>query len=552
MEKLLIISVVILSAVICLVSGFSYCPQGCQCNDLQLKVVCGEGDLDVLPIALNPSIKELIIVKNSIKIIDSSIQFYSDLQVFDLSGNKLVNIPSKTFLYQRSLQQLHLNENKISSISNKTFLGLSSLKVLSMEKNFIEKLKYGHFVATALMEELNLGSNRISSIEPNTFNGLHHLRILNLQDNLLTTVPSSSFKEIPRLSELFLGINSFKTVPGRSFEAFKSLKMLSLRGVGMYNLSHDAFKGLESLISLDLSSNLLKKIPTVQLSSLGRLEELQIGQNAFEMVAYSAFFGLKNLKKIEITGSLKLKKIDNGAFLANPNLESINLSSNKMLVEIDDSALSGLPNLKHLTLKDNSLTKIQETLYPFSQLTTFDVSENPLACDCDILWLQILLSSANTIKSTISMPNLICGSGEPLSILTPQLMGCDFDEHRKQAMVAWFLVGSAASLTALALIAYKCKSKLDRMKMNTKDKLQHQQHYVYATSDHQFYNHHNHKQHQQQQQFVQIQHPYYATQPIYSDGARIYNHQDLGRIMSFSRPPIPPPTASPTTSVSSL
>lgn len=142
----------------------SYCPSDCKCDDETLMVNCNEGHLDVLPIALNPSIQRLVIKNNKIKTIDSSIQFYSELTFLDLSYNHLVHIPERTFQYQKKLQELHLNHNKIGAISNKTLNGLTSLTVLNLRGNFLDTLDDEVFVQLGKLEELNLGANRITKV----------------------------------------------------------------------------------------------------------------------------------------------------------------------------------------------------------------------------------------------------------------------------------------------------------------------------------------------------------------------------------------------------
>lgn len=132
MSAVQLLMFVILASALSLVAPLANCPSACQCDDDTLVVRCGEGHLDVLPIALNPSIRRLVIKNNKIKTIDSSIQFYSELRFLDLSYNHLFNIPPRTFNYQKNLQELHLNHNKIGSISNKTFTGLVTLTVLNL------------------------------------------------------------------------------------------------------------------------------------------------------------------------------------------------------------------------------------------------------------------------------------------------------------------------------------------------------------------------------------------------------------------------------------
>lgn len=461
-------SIIIWLTTIVLTLSFDYvhtlanCPSGCKCDDETLIVKCGSGTLDVLPIALNPSIQRLVIKNNRIKTIDSSIQFYAELTFLDLSYNHLFNIPPRTFGYQKKLQELHLNHNKIGSITNKTFMGLTTLTVLNLRGNFLDELDRGVFATLNNLEELNLGQNRISRINQNAFEGLINLRVLYLDDNTLTTVPTTSFGPLAHLAELFLGINTFTTIPAGSFKSLTGLSKLDLRGASLVNISHDTFLGIEEVRSLDLSDNRLFKIPTVELSKLNRLEELSLGQNDFESIPEGAFVGMTNLRRLEIIGSLRLRKISAGAFAANTNLETLMLSSNKALVEVQEGAFSGLPHLKNIILRDNSLTTLAEGLFPWNELHQLDLSENPINCDCRMLWLRNLLLTRNTSQN---QENVLCATperlkDESLRMLTPDLLGCAYSDPRRQAMIGVLLVATAATLTTLALILYRCRRRI--------------------------------------------------------------------------------------------
>ncbi|XP_061401972.1 leucine-rich repeat neuronal protein 3 [Musca vetustissima] len=464
LETILTLTSLVLLMVASTTSGLANCPAGCQCDDNTLIVQCGEGQLDVLPIALNPSIQRLVIKNNKIKTIDSSIQFYAELTFLDLSSNHLMNIPQRTFAYQRKLQEVHLQYNKIGAISNKTLIGLSAVTVLNLRGNLISELHQGTFAPLAKIEELNLGENRIGFIDPKAFDGLNQLRILYLDDNALTSVPDPvHFQSMPMLAELFLGTNALMTVPSAAFQDLKGLTRLNLKGAGLRNISHDSFLGLESLRILDLSDNRLTRVPTNSLSQLGRLEELFLGQNDFEAILEGAFVGLKQLKRLEITGALRLKRVMTGAFASNTNLEYLNLASNKMLNEIQEGALSGLPHLKYVNLKANGLTTLAEGLFPWQDLTTLDLSENPIACDCRVMWLRNVLINKNQTGDNVS--EVLCEfpeslRGEELKNLNPALMGCSHTDPRKQALIGALLVGTAATITTLVLIVYRCRRKI--------------------------------------------------------------------------------------------
>lgn len=441
------------------------CPVSCRCDEQNLMVNCGEGPLDVLPIALNPSIKRLIIQNNKIKTIDSSMQFYSELQFLDLSNNQLLSIPARSFQYQKNLKELNLNKNKIGSIGNGTFVGLSSLTALNLGDNFLSDLGASIFAMLPKLEELNLSKNRIDRIDPLAFMGLNNLRVLHLNDNSLSKVPSDSFQSINSLAELYLGINAFVTIENGAFEQLNGLSLLDLKGAGLENISSETFRGLETTLrTLDISDNSLKTVPTQALNQLERLEQLTLGQNPIETIGNDAFIDLTNLRQLDISGSIKLRSIETNAFASNTNLETITIVSNKALTDIEMGAFSGLPHLKNINLRDNALTIIPENLFKWDELQAFDFSDNPLLCDCRILWLQTLLNGRHNTSQT-SIDNVLCAApdnvhDQPLKTLSHDLIGCASDDMRQQAMIGILLVVSVAIITILLLLLFRCRRRL--------------------------------------------------------------------------------------------
>lgn len=445
-------------------NALANCPPSCRCDEQNLVVNCGEGHLDVLPIALNPSIKRLIIQNNKIKTIDSSVQFYSELVFLDLSYNHLLVIPPRTFQYQKKLKELHLNHNKIGSISNETFIGLSMLTSLNLGDNFLDELSDAVFATLPKLEELNLSKNRINSIDPKAFNGLSNLRVLYLNDNSLSSVPSKALASLNVLAELYLGINAFTSIENDAFEQLNGLSLLDLKGAALMNMSSETFRGLEkSLRKLDISDNRLSQIPTSTLSHLQRLEELVLGQNGFEIVLNGAFSGLTNLRQLDISGSLKLHTIEANAFETNTNLETLIIVSNKALSNIEAGAFSGLPYLKNINLRDNALAVIPENLFKWHELDTFDFSDNPILCDCRMQWLQIFLLTKNT--SQTASDNVLCATpdnlhNQSLKTLSPDVLGCINDETRKQAMIGILLIVAGIIIIILLLLLFRCRRRI--------------------------------------------------------------------------------------------
>ncbi|XP_073942246.1 uncharacterized protein isoform X1 [Choristoneura fumiferana] len=440
-------------------AALANCPGGCSCNDDTLVVVCEESRLDVLPIALNPSIQRLIIRNNKIKTIDSSMQFYAELQHLDLSQNHLVNIPTRSFSYQRKLQELHLNHNKISSVTNTTFQGLNSLTVLNLKRNFLEELTNGVFATLPRLEELNLGQNRISRIEPRAFANLTALRILYLDDNQLSSVPTTSFSLLGSLAELHVGLNAFSFLPDDAFAGLNRLAVLDLNGAGLFNISENAFRGLPGLRSLNLFGNRLSVVPTQQLSGLTRLEELYIGQNDFLALESHSFRGLKNLKLLDITGAAQMERIAKRSLEDNINLETVVLTNNKKLAVIEEGTLLGLPKLKHVSLRDNAIMTLSETVFVGKELKQLDMTDNPLFCGCQLLWLHELLNEkSNFSQIQCAGPDHV--KDKPLRLLGADALGCELHDTRQQTIICVAVVAGVASLASLVLVLYRYRKSM--------------------------------------------------------------------------------------------
>lgn len=433
-------------------SSLLHCPSRCHCDDEKLDVNCEEGHLDVVPIALNPSIQRLVIRQNKIRIIDSSVQFYSELTMLDLSNNYLFNIPDRTFARQSKLQQLHLNHNKISVVSNRTFVGLGELLVLNLRGNLIDQIEPLTFTPLAKLEELNLGQNRINSVGLSVTGlvGLADLKILYLDDNRLDEVPvEDTFRPVEKLAELYIGTNSFGVVKNGAFAILSELTLLDLRSSLLSIINTDTFAGIENIKSLNLADNHFLKIPSKALAILKRLEELSIGQNHFEALSGNAFKGLSNLKRFELRGSLYLKRIEKTAFQTNTNLENIAIESNKALSELEEETFSGLLYLKHLSLRNNGFERLDEGMFSWNSLRTLDISDNPINCDCYYSRLLHRLQTASRISYN--------ATGCPHHL--PDQWECEYILDKNKNLIS-VLVLAVAILTAIALTFYRFRGLL--------------------------------------------------------------------------------------------
>ena len=311
-------------------------------------------------------------------------RFLAELVKVDLSHNHIVSVTNNAFASQTSLKLLRLDSNKIGHISNKTFVGLGRLEVLSLRNNEVAALPENLFMHAARLQKIDLARNRIAEVSDRAFFGLENLEILHLEDNYLNFIPTEAFRALPSLAELYLSGNPLSTVPANAFLPFRSLTVLDLTSCRISAIDDLGFRGLGTLRRLKLTDNNLTDIQTAALRNLPGLRGLDIGRNPFESVKPNSFRFLTKLKHIDVSGCSRLSEIESNAFAGCVDLEWVTVSHNKNLVKIGADACDADPTLRHLNLADNKLRHLPETLVPWRNLRSLDLSGNPWQCDCDL------------------------------------------------------------------------------------------------------------------------------------------------------------------------
>lgn len=457
------------------------CPVTCTCDDTKLTNNCTSANLQLIPITFNPKLRVLHLSDNHIKGIKQALGVYHNLVYVDLSHNQLVSVELDNFKSQRSLEVLLLNGNVISSLQNETFKGLSSLQVLQLNINRLERIESGVFSPLVKLQTLDLSANIISFLSEDAFASLTNLKTLLLRNNKLNTIPSVALNHLPGLLSLDLGINSFQGIPAGSFAALKDLGTLSLDECGIATLEPGSFEGLASLIVLKIQDNDLDRIPTETFSNLDRVEELSIGRNTFVEIPSSAFHRLTHLKKIDISGAKLLESIRKGAFSENSNLETVVIEHNAQLRFLETGVFAGLPNLKRVSLRGNALRYIDHMLLPWDELESLDVRNNPLVCNCSIVWLWTLLNRGNYSGESVvtaspggqeelgleendTNEQVTCFEpaglkGQLLVDLSYDDLACGFDDSKKQILIG-VIIASIIVVIALAMLAFRFRDKV--------------------------------------------------------------------------------------------
>lgn len=188
-----------------------------------------------------PNLKALFLSGNYLPGIHSK-HLSAQLKLLDISYNSgnpsspvYFEIARGTFVESGNLQVLNLSYNRIKAISDYTFKGLHQLKVLNMENGTIFHIGPGTFLATQKLEILNLANNPITLSENLTsdqFQGLNALKVLILSNCGIRYLynDNNMFDVMPNITHLILKNNLIMNIEDKTFEHLKNLNVLDLSG----------------------------------------------------------------------------------------------------------------------------------------------------------------------------------------------------------------------------------------------------------------------------------------------------------------------------------
>uniref|UniRef100_A0A8C6KEI4 Vasorin b n=1 Tax=Nothobranchius furzeri TaxID=105023 RepID=A0A8C6KEI4_NOTFU len=248
----------------------SDCPKDCTCNP-STSIFCYQRNSPTLPSGLDTSTRNLYLFSNGIEGIKSEdFDGLVNLEMLDLSQNKLTHLPDRVFETLTSLKNLDLSSNQITQISEKSFHGVTQL------------------------QRLYLQSNSIKAIHPATFTGLENLLELKLQGPTDLQTPN--------------------------------LEALLLAGVGLTGLNMELMLSLKNLHYLDISGNELKSFP-VALKETPRLLHLNLAGNPMRTLKPEDLQNLNELIELDIS-SLSLHSLPEELPQLLPNLKKLTVAEN--------------------------------------------------------------------------------------------------------------------------------------------------------------------------------------------------------------------------------
>ncbi|XP_039495371.1 protein toll [Drosophila santomea] len=417
-----------------------------------------------------------------------------NLESIEFGSNKLRQMPRGIFGKMPKLKQLNLWSNQLHNLTKHDFEGATSLLGIDIHDNGIEQLPHDVFAHLTNVTDINLSANLFRSLPQGLFEHNRHLNEVRLMNNRvpLATLPSQLFANQPELKILRLRAD-LQTLPGDLFEHSTQITNISLGDNQLSTLPATLLKYQVNLLSLDLSNNRLTHLPDSLFRHTTNLTDLRLEDNLLTDISGDIFSSLSNLVSLVMSRN-RLRTIDTMAFINTRGLRHLHLDHNDIDLTIQyqlnspfwymvdlltlnlrnnsiifvyndwkntmlklrelDLSYNNISSLRyedlvflsqnklHVNMKHNKIRSIALPKYAhidnssIGNLVHVDLNDNPLVCDCTILWFIELVRGVHkppyaeqfklgTDRLVCNQPNAL--EGTPVQKVKPQTLLCPLD-----------------------------------------------------------------------------------------------------------------------------
>ncbi|XP_061669928.1 leucine-rich repeat and immunoglobulin-like domain-containing nogo receptor-interacting protein 1-B isoform X2 [Syngnathoides biaculeatus] len=339
------------------------CPSRCDCNAQERSVVCHRRRLATFPEGIPTETKLLDLSKNRVKL---------------LGPEEFINYPQ--------LEELQLNENIISSIESGAFSNLMNLRNLGLRNNQLKLIQLGVFTGLNNLTHLDISENKIVILLDYMFQELYNLRVLEVGDNDLVFISPRSFHGLSNLETLNIEGYKLSSVPTDALSHLHNLLSLRLRYLNITAIRDYSFKRLYRLRALEISQ--MPSLDTMTPKCLFgmNLTSLAITNCNFTAIPYKAISHLSYLRFLNMSFN-PILTVEGNQLHNLQKLQVFHLAGGR-LITIEPYSFRGLNHMHILNVSSNRLSTLEESVFhSVGNLETLALHDNPLACDCRLLWV---------------------------------------------------------------------------------------------------------------------------------------------------------------------
>ncbi|XP_042296400.1 leucine-rich repeat and immunoglobulin-like domain-containing nogo receptor-interacting protein 4 [Sceloporus undulatus] len=339
------------------------CPSKCFCPAQDKSIFCNSRNLTTVPGRIPPDSEFLDLSRNSLHTLrEGMFSRLWALKELDLSHNMISNIEDRAFNCLQNLMTLRLKGNRLNMVPDGIFTGLPNLSVLDISENRILVFLDHSFRDLSNLRKLETGDNHLVFISSQAFSGLQSLQQLTLEKCNITSVPTQALSHLRHLVELRLKVLNISVIPNYAFQTLHRLKDLEIhRWPFLTALQSQSLSGL-NITSLAITRCNLHDVPYKAIKHLAHLRFLDLSYNPISVIRGRRLADLSRLHEFHLTGG--------------------------QLATIQTHAFQGLVHFRLLNVSSNDLQTLEEKVFhSVGNLEVLRLDQNPLVCDCRLLWI---------------------------------------------------------------------------------------------------------------------------------------------------------------------
>ncbi|XP_041829090.1 insulin-like growth factor-binding protein complex acid labile subunit [Melanotaenia boesemani] len=229
------------------VPGFRLCPTPCLCYDDSDLVDCRARGLDQVPLSVPHGTWMLDLSGNKVREVRTrSFMGLWSLKILFMSNNSIHAVHPQSLTSLQFLERLDLSFNRLRWLPQDFTQSLSSLQELRLDHNLLQHLDSFSLGDADNMRKLDLSYNRIQTMDVRAFKSLSRLRFLNLQRNKLTVLKDGLLSRQQSLEVLLLSHNNISLIEPDALAPLRSLKLLGLQGNQLEHIKFKTFVKLQT------------------------------------------------------------------------------------------------------------------------------------------------------------------------------------------------------------------------------------------------------------------------------------------------------------------